>query len=138
MTNRVLIGGLIGALTIFLLGYLLYGVLLDSTMEACTQCQRTMEELNFPLLILGNVFLGLTLAYILGRSGVGSFNSGASMGAMIGALLIIGWSLITYATSTVYTTTTCILYRVIAEIILWGVAGGVIGWYYGRNRPTPA
>ena len=42
MNSKVLIGGIIGGIAFFLLGYLFYGLLLGKTMSACMTCQRPM------------------------------------------------------------------------------------------------
>lgn len=134
MNSKVLIGGIIGGIAFFLLGYLFYGLLLGKTMSACMTCQRPMEELNFIVLFIGNVFVGLTLSYILNRfAGVGSFSKGAVAGATIGGLFAIGWASISYATSEVYSDTSCMIYQILVEVIMWGVVGGVIGWWLGRR-----
>ena len=134
MNSKVLIGGIIGGIAFFLLGYLFYGLLLGKTMSACMTCQRPMEELNFIVLFIGNVFVGLTISYILNRfAGVGSFSKGAVAGATIGGLFAIGWASISYATSEVYSDTSCMIYQILVEVIMWGVVGGVIGWWLGRR-----
>ena len=134
MNSKVLIGGIIGGIAFFLLGYLFYGLLLGKTMSACMTCQRPMEELNFIVLFIGNVFVGLTLSYILNHfAGVGSFSKGAVAGATIGGLFAIGWASISYATSEVYSDTSCMIYQILVEVIMWGVVGGVIGWWLGRR-----
>ena len=134
MNSKTLIGGLIGGIAFFLLGYVFYGLLLGPTMASCMSCQRPMEELNFIVLFIGNVFVGLTLAYILNRFvGIGTFAKGASAGATIGALFAIGWASISYATSTIYTETTCMIYQIIIEVVMWAIVGGLIGWWLGRK-----
>lgn len=137
MNSRVLIAGVIGGVTIFLLGYVIYGLLLADMMAGCSQCQRAMEDINFLLLALGNLFIGTMIAYILSRfAGVVSFGSGATVGAILGFLMTAGWTSISYATSTVFSSPNCIFYQLIAEVIMWSIAGGIIGWWYGRGK-TP-
>jgi len=134
MNAKMLVGGLLGGVTFFLLGYLLYGLLFTDAMASCTSCQRPMGEINFLLLGVGNVFMGLTISYIFSRwVSVSTFMAGVTAGATIGLLMSIGFSSISYATSTVYSTPTCILYTVIIEVIMWGVVGGVIAYWLGRK-----
>ena len=134
MNSKVLIGGVIGGIAFFLLGYLMYGVLLGNAMAACTSCQRPMEEINFICLFAGNLFVGWAIAYIFHRwATISTFVGGATAGAILGLLLAIGFGSIGYATSTVYTGITCIIYYVIAEVIMWAGVGGVIGWWLGRK-----
>jgi len=134
MNSKMLVGGLIGGIAFFLLGYLLYGLLFSDALAACTSCQKPMEELNFPLLGVGNLFVGLTISYIFSRwASVSTFMGGATAGATIGLLMSIGFSCISYATSAMYTGPMCLLYTIIIEVIMWGIAGGLIGWWLGRK-----
>jgi hypothetical protein len=134
MNAKMLVGGLLGGVTFFLLGYVLYGLLFSDALAACTTCQRPMEEINFLLLGVGNLFVGLTISYIFSRwASVSTFMGGATAGATIGLLMSIGFNSIGYATSTVYSSATCILYSVLIEVIMWGVVGGIIAWWLGRK-----
>jgi len=134
MNAKMLVGGLLGGVAFFLLGYLLYGLLFTDAMASCTSCQRPMEEINFLLLGVGNVFMGLTISYIFSRwVSVSTFMAGATAGATIGLLMSIGFTSISYATSTVYSAATCMLYSILIEVIMWAVVGGIIAWWLGRK-----
>lgn len=134
MNAKVLVGGIIGGLAFFLLGYLFYGLLMVDTLAKCTSCQRPMEEINFVLLGLGNLFIGWTIAYIYSRmAGVASFSGGMTAGALIGFLLALGFNLIDYATSTTVGSMTCMIYLVVIHVVMWGIVGGLIGWWIGRK-----
>src|SRR5258706_13078344 len=134
MNSKMLIGGVLGGITFFLLGYLFYGLLLADTMAACTSFQRPMAEINFVVLFVGSLFVGWVIAYIFSRwASISTFIGGATAGATIGILLAIGFDSIGYATSTMYTGITCLIYSLIVEVIMWAVAGGVIGWWMGRK-----
>jgi hypothetical protein len=134
MNSKILIGGVLGGIAFFLLGYLLYGLLFANALAACTSCQRPMEEINFVCLFVGNLFIGWTIAYIFSRwASISTFMGGAIGGATIGLLLAIGWDSIGYATSTMYTGMTCIIYNILIEVVMWGIVGGIIGWWMGRK-----
>lgn len=134
MNSKVLIGGVIGGVGFFLLGYLLYGLLMADTLAACTSCQRPMAEINFVCLGLGDLFVGLAISYIFSKwASVATFMGGATAGATLGLLLAIGFSSITYATSTMYSGMTCVVYDIIIEVVMWAIVGGLIGWWLGRK-----
>ena len=135
MNSKVLVGGILGGIGFFLLGYLLYGLLMKDAMAGCTSCQRPMEELNFPLLFVGNLFVAFAIAYAFSKmTGVSSFTSGAMTGGTLGLLMAIGYGSIGYATSTTFTSMTCVIYQVVIELIMWSVVGGIIGWWMGRKK----
>ena len=62
MNNRVLVGGLIGGVCFLLLGFLVYGMALASTMEAnmLPNLNRPQEEFQWAFLILGNLAFALS------------------------------------------------------------------------------
>lgn len=134
MNAKVLVGGLIGGIVFFLLGWVLYGMLFKDAMNACTTCQRPMESMMFPILGVGQLFFGLFVAYVLGKwSSVSTFGGGAMAGGVMGLLMSIGWTMTVYATSTMYTGTACIIYDILINIVMWTIVGGVVGWWLGRK-----
>lgn len=130
----MLIGGVIGGVVFFLLGYLIYGLLMSDMMASCMTCQRLMEDLDLPFLIVGNLFAGWFIAFAFSKmSGVTTFAAGVTTGAILGLLMSVAMNCIMYATSTIYSGITCIVYDVIISIIIWGLTGGVIAWWLGRK-----
>ncbi len=134
MNSKVLIGGFLGGVVFYLLGYLLYGLLMADMLSTCTSCQKPMADINFVCLGIGNLFIGWGIAYILSKwTGASSFSSGAMGGAIVGLLLGIGFDSVSYATSNMFTGVTCIIYDVVIIVVMWAIAGGVIGWWLGRK-----
>ena len=134
MNSKMLIGGVLGGVAFFLLGYLFYGLLLADTLAGCTSCQRPMAEINFVCLGIGNLFVGLAISYIFSKwATISTFMGGAIAGATLGLLFGIGWDSIVYATSTMYSGMTCLIYGLIVEVVMWGIVGGIIGLWMGRK-----
>jgi len=135
MNNRVLVGGLIGGLVFFLLGYLVYGIALASVFNENTLegVNRSMEEMQWAFLILGNFFFGFLLAYVLDKANTLSFSSGATVGAVVGLLVGLAVNFTVYGTTHTHTLTAHFA-DIIALTIMSAVVGGVIGWWYGRGR----
>src|SRR5688572_21999036 len=98
MNNKVLVGGLIGSVVFFLLGYLTYGMLLRTMMEENTMpgIGRADEEMQWAFLVLGHFAFGFMMAYILNKANVYSFGAGATMGAVIGFLFTLAFDFIMY------------------------------------------
>lgn len=138
MKNKVLVGGLIGGVVFFLLGWLTYGMALRTMMAENTMAGvgRADEEMNLAMLVIGHLAFGFLMAYLLDKANSYSFASGATMGAVIGFLFSLAFDFIMYATTNYYTTMTGIFVDIIVSTVIVAIVGGVIGWWYGRGR-TP-
>ena len=138
MNNKVLVGGLIGGVVFFLLGWLTYGMALRTMMTENTMpgIGRADEEMNLAFLVIGHLAFGFLMAYLLNKANSHSFASGATIGAVIGFLFSVAFDFIMYATTNYYTTMTGIFVDIIVSTVLVALVGGVIGWWYGRGR-TP-
>jgi hypothetical protein len=133
MNTKTTIAGILAGITYFLLGWLIYGVLLKDSMEGGPAgLMRAPEEMVWWALILGNMGYGFALAYILGSwSGVTTFMGGLKAGATVAFLFALGYDLIFFATSTVMTLNNVFMEVGIATV-MGAIAGGVIGWWMGR------
>lgn len=137
-TNKILIGGLIGFVVTFILGFLIYGMLLTdfftSTAGTATGVTRGDEDMLWIPMIIGHLALGFLLAIILGRwAGIKTFSSGAMAGAVIGFLMATTYDMIMYATTNVITLNGALADMVITAIT-GAIAAGAIGWYYGYGK----
>jgi hypothetical protein len=134
MNTKTMISGLLGGLIYFILGWLIYGVLLKDSMGSDMPAgfMRADNEMIFWALILGNLGFGMAIAYILGSwSGVTTFAGGAKAAAMVTFLFALGFDLIFYATATVMPLSGVAM-DVVISTIMGAIAGGVIGWWLGR------
>ncbi len=136
MNNKVLIGGLIGGVTFFLLGWLIYGfLLLDYMKENSNQSiAKPMNEFLWWSLILSNLIWGYFLALILSWTNTSSMSSGMQKGAVIGLLIATALDFGFYAMSTMYSSVTPILVDMAANTIMYAIGGAVIGWYMGMGK----
>ena len=138
MNTKTIVGGLIGGVVFFLLGWLVWGFLLKDTMTSCTGCMRPEEDLmnmkTMVMAILSNLLYGIFLAWVLSKfAGVNSFSTGLKNGALFMALLGIAMDLGFYAYSTMFTSMSCMLIDIVLNIVMGGIVGGVIGWWFGRK-----
>ena len=135
MNNKFLVGGLIGGVAAFILGYLIYGMALNSMMSAETMAgvNKPMEEFNWAFLILGNLAFGFLYAYVLTKANAGGFSGGAMVGAVLGFLMSLAIDSIWYATSNVMTMKgICI--DIVASIVMGALIGGIIGAFLGKSK----
>jgi uncharacterized membrane protein len=137
-TKKFFIGTLVGGITFFLLGYLIYGLALTSFFShhttAAPGSMKQMSEIIWWALILGNLASGALLSYIFLKLGnIGSFGSGAGTGAAIGLFVSLSMDLIRYAVENSFDMTAMIV-DVLAGILMSAIAGGVIGALMGRGK----
>jgi len=133
MNAKMLIAGVLGGLTFFLLGWLIYGIILADSMGGGA-CMRANDAMLIHWIGIGNLFTGLALSYAFSKmSGVTTFGSGAITGGIFGLLLAIGWDGLSYGTTTMMESPNYILMSAIIAAVMWGLAGGVVGWWLGRD-----
>lgn len=132
-TNKILLGGITGGVALFLLGWVIYGILLmNFAMTNFNQCMnRPMQEMVWWSLILSNLALGFLISSIFSWSGTTGFMAGAKAGGTIGLLLSLSMDLSFYSMTTMYINPSAIIVDVIAYIVYLAIAGAVIGWVVG-------
>jgi hypothetical protein len=137
-TKKFLIGTLVGGIVLFLLGYLLYGMLLMNFFtqhsHAPAGAERAMSDLVWWGLIVGNLGTGALLTYVILKLGnVNSFGSGAGIGLAVGFFSSLGNDLVRYATENASD-----LHGVCADIavftVMCAVAGGIIAAVTGMGK----
>jgi hypothetical protein len=132
-TNKILLGGLAGGIALFLLGWIIYGILLmDFAATNYNQCMnRPNMDMIWWALILSNLAFGFLLAFIFSRTGTTGFVGGAKLGAIIGIFLSLSIDLGYYSMTTMYVRPSAILVDVAAYIIYIALAGAVVAWVMG-------
>ncbi len=129
--RKLLPGALLGAVVFFLLGWLIYGVLMADYFykysgKAGHIINRAETEYNFLFMACGNLLMGLLLAYALLRMRAAGFLNGMITGALLCALMVASLDCTVYATTWVLSKH-AILGDVLAYAVMGGAAGGVIG-----------
>ena len=137
-TNKFLVGGIIGGITNFLLGWLVWGTLLMSFMKEHTSeigktVMRADDQMIWWALIVANLIMGLLLSYILNKAGVVSAGAGASTGAVVGLLMSAAINCFHYAFMDMGDMTGMGV-DIIASTVVSAIVGGVIGWYLGMGK----
>jgi len=137
-TNKFIIGGIIGGVANFLLGWLVWGILLmnffnDHTSEVGKAVMRGDNNQIWWALIAGNLFWGFVLSYVLNKSGANSPGSGAKTGAVLSLLIAASINCFIYAFQNIGDTTSMAV-DIVANLVVGGIVGGVIGWYLGMGK----
>ena len=136
-TNKFLIGGIIGGVTNFLLGWLIYGVMLMSFMQSHSNNSagafRTEENMVWWAMIAGNLAFGFLFSYILNKSNVSSAAAGIATGATVGLLMGVAIDLMMYAQLNLWDTTSMAV-DIAASTVISAIVGAVIGAYLGMGK----
>jgi hypothetical protein len=141
-TNKFLIGGIIGGIAYFLLGWLVWGMLLmnfmnEHTTEPGKAVMRGEDNMVWWALIVGNLLWGLTLSYVFVKSGVSSAGGGAAMGAVLGLLISAAINCMLYAQLNAWDTTSMAV-DIVANAVVGAIVGGIVGWYMGMGKKAAA
>ena len=136
MNTKVLIGGIIGGIAFFLLGWLIWGILLMDTMSQYSNasCMKPEAEMNMAYMVIANLLWGWIFAYILSNwKGEMSPKTGAVVGVVISVIIGIAMDLYSLAMTTMMTSTTPMIYNIAANALVGGIVGAVVGWWVARK-----
>ena len=134
--NRIL-ATLIGFIVLFLLGWLIYGMLLmdfyGNNAGSASGVMRAEGEMVWWALILGNFFQAYLLVYIFGNwANVTTFSDGLKAGAIIGLIMGLAFNLTMYGTSNIMNMTSALVDPFVSAVMM-AITGGVIGVMLGRK-----
>jgi hypothetical protein len=139
MNSKTFVGGLIGGIVAFLLGWIIYGMLLmDYFSSNMIQYEGLMKaEPVLWMIFLGGLAWAMLTAYVINASGINNAAKGAMCGAILYMLISLGVNLMFHAQMNMMNTT-IIVVDVLASIIMGGFVGAAIGWWNGRGEATAA
>lgn len=139
MNLRVLVAAVVGAIVMFLLGYLIFGLALASFIQANTiQYPGLMKEPMPDMLplVLSNFAFAWLYAFIFDQwAGVRTFIGGALAGITIAIPLALAIDLQYLAFMNIYKSITVIFVDVAAIAVMNGITGGVMGFIIGKMAP---
>lgn len=130
--KRLVTGGIVGGLTMFLMGYLFYMVLMAGFFESNTTNNVMRTEFIWWAIILGEVFMGMLLTAACDWSGSTGWMACAKTGALVGLLAWGSVNLIMYGAQDMATLTGH-LGDIVVTMIRAGVAGAVIGMVVAKG-----
>ena len=135
--QKFAIGGLIGGVVYFFLGWLVWGILLADMMAidatAAAVMERSEDDMLMGYMVLSCLAMGAFISYIFIRwAGISTIKGGAIGGATIGFFisLICNTSIMSMQS---HINEQYILGDLIASTVVTAIAGAAIGWYLGRD-----
>jgi len=135
-TNKILLGGIVGSVLFFLLGWVIYGILLKDFMAANynQSVYRPMEDTIWWAMIVSNLGWGFMVSFVLNWANVTKALPGAKLAAIIGFLLAVSIDLGYYAMTTMISNLTAVLVDIIVYIIMSAIIGATVGWFIGLGK----
>jgi hypothetical protein len=139
-TTKLLLATLVGAIVSFLIGWVVYGMLLmPMFMENMTPESKALmipeADQNIAFYFLSSLCFAFMLAYIYERwAGIRTWSTGATVGAVISLLFTLGMNLQFMASMKFYTSNSVVVYDIIGSAITGALTGAAVGWMLGYNR----
>lgn len=137
MNTKFLTASVAAGVTLFILGWVLYGALLMDFFSANTMSADLWKERpDFLFLVLGELVTGAALVFVVSTlGGATDFMGGMKTGAMFGLLFGLGLALTFYATSNMMSLAAW-LGDTVVTIIRFGIAAGVGALVIGKMGGT--
>ena len=138
-TNKILLAGLAGGVVYFLLGWLIYGMVLASFMDGQSTPEgmavmRPDDGMVFWAMIVGNIAGGMLLAVIFGRwANISTWQTGAMAGAVIAGLMAMSYDFLIYGTTNMMSLTG-VLVDIVVYAVLGAIAGAVVAMVLGSGK----
>jgi hypothetical protein len=112
---------------------LFYGLLLKDFFADNGGIATNMDTMVWWALIVGNLFSGVFLTYVLGKANVATPGGGAGTGFVVGLLIALSFDLIMYGvTHTPHLK--AIAVDVAVSAVSSAIAGAVVGWVLGSGK----
>lgn len=133
---KILRGTLFGGIAYFLIGWLVYGVLLYNFFSPMTNtcANRPEGEMVWWAMILSNLLIALFLTLFLKWSGARSVTDGLKTGALFGALFTATIDLSLYSMTTMYKSLVPVVLETLASAVVMAAVGMIIVLTWGKPK----
>ena len=135
MNTKILKGTVFGGIAYFLLGWLVYGILLaDFSMSSYNQCMnRPAADMVWWAIILSNLIFAGFLTLWLKGAGASGWIDGLKYGALFGLLFGLSIDLSFHSMTTMYNSIGVMLLDIVITTIFTAVLGLVIVLVWGKT-----
>ncbi|HRH01262.1 MAG TPA: hypothetical protein PLI68_13820 [Bacteroidia bacterium] len=135
-TKKILLGSFAGAVTYFLLGWLIYGMLLmdymNSTCPNFPGLNRNESEMLLWVMFISNLLSAFLMAYIFDLAKISGWMNGMKQGAIIGFIISAAFDTGMYA-MTFMLTKNWLMIDVLASTIMAAIVGAVVAAVMGMG-----
>ena len=136
MNTKVLIATIVGAVSAFLFGWIVFGLLLDDFYKSNTPVYEGLMKNppNLIIIFLANIVDAFLLAYIFSRwAGIRTAGEGAQAGFIIFAITSLAFDLMMYATMNMLTPLVMVV-DVVGSGAFGAFIGAVVGLVLGSGK----
>lgn len=144
MIKKLIYATLAGSVVQFLLGWLIYGLLLADFMDThSTHYEGLMKDMNtgsfIILIFISGLIMSFLIAFIFQRwAKFEKFFMGLTAGMLLGFFFALAYDLSGFAMMNLYSVSAMIA-DVIANTVVVGIVGAVIAWILGfKSKAVPA
>ena len=132
--KKMLIGTVVGGVTFFLLGGLIYAIILGDFYEAnLGSATGVLRELPIMwAMVVSQLGMAAVVTYVFLLSDVASASNGLKTGAILGLLLGIAISFDLYSVTN-WSNSTVAFVEPLVWVVRTSLAGAAIGWVLGRG-----
>jgi len=133
---KILRGTLFGGISYFLLGWLVWGILLmDFFSGNMNQCaSRPADGMIWWSIILSNFVLALLMTLILSWARAKNINDGLKYGALFGFLYTSSFAFSSWSMTTMYNNPGAMLADILVSTIVLALIGMIIVLTWGRDK----
>ena len=127
--KKMLVAGTVGGVLFFLLGWLVYGILLKDYFFNNTGAAGHLDRVDVQLatVFLGNLLQGFVYAYVFTRANVASLKDGMITGGIIGFLMVSAVDCMMYGTTLILSKHS-LVFDILASTSIAIVIGALMGW----------
>lgn len=140
MINRILIGTLIGGFISMMVGWVVFGMLLMSSIQQHSFVYEGLmkPEPNMMFLIVSNLFWSLAMQFIFVKwAKVYSFKKGMIVSIMVCLPISIAMDLQYMSFMNLYKDHMVLILDALGTTVMAGIVGGLMGWIYGKMGVLP-
>lgn len=134
--DKFLLAGVAGGVVLFLLGFLIWGVLLADFMKNNMGPVQNLDKVPMVwwAMVAGNLAIGFLLAYIYGQwANISTPITGLKAGAIIGALYATAVDLMLFSTTNMMNLTAVIV-DIVANTVAFAIIGAVVAFVLGMGK----
>lgn len=134
-SKKIITGTLAGGITYFLLGWVIYGMLMKDYMASnYNNCaMKSEDQMIWWALIVSNFTSALFIALVLSWRNMSGFGAGLKTAAILGFLICLSWDLSFYSMSTMFYGGRVMAVDILVGTVFFALGGGVIGAVMGMG-----
>lgn len=142
MNTKTIIAAVVGSVAAFLLGWVIWGMLLMDYFEANTvQYEGLMlpeSDMRLWAIYISNLANAFLFAWLFDKMKITTLMGGVQTGAIIGALYAISIDMMFFSMMNWYIGTTVIIVDILVNAAFSGIIGGIIAMMLGRGGAKAA